>query len=396
MPELGETVDPRALVPGDPETARATARSMIAYAGDLHEAGDGLARISTPEGWTGEAADAFRGRFALQPPMWQDAGDAFTTASRALDIYAETLDWAQRQATEAVRVFGEAQAVSQQAASVPVPAEAAPLDPGEAGRTRARDHLDRARGEVAAAGDEAARALDEAAALAPEARSFWDDVGDVLGDIGDAAVDVGREVVNGVASVGNAALHHPADVAAMLGGAGLMALGGAGEVGGLALDATGVGAPAGISLNVASAGLIVTGAGLAGAGAISVAMNAGGDDHVEPAGSSEDGPTRPPVRPPAQQPPTQARPLTNMVNDLYRGARSADRVGDGHTADAALFERASGDLVKDKNHIKKANIYIRGLRNWLRRNPDAAPSDRAIAINEMNRLLHAVGRRTEP
>lgn len=85
-----------------------------------------------------------------------------------------------------------------------------------------------------------------------------------------------------------------------------------------------------------------------------------------------------------------------MVNDLYRGARSADRVGDGHTADAALFERASGDLVKDKNHIKKANIYIRGLRNWLRRNPDAAPSDRAIAINEMNRLLHAVGRRTEP
>ena len=394
MPELGETVDPRALVPGDPETARAIARSMIAYAGDLHEAGDGLARISTPEGWTGEAADAFRGRLALQPPMWQDAGDAFTTPSRALDIYAETLDWAQRQAAEAVRVFGEAQAVSQQAASVPVPAEAASLDPGEAGRARARDLLDRARGEVAAAGDEAARALDETAALAPEARSFWDDVGDVLGNIGDAAVDVGREVVNGVASAGNAALHHPADVAAMLGGAGLMALGGAGEVGGVALDATGVGAPAGISLNVASAGLIVTGAGIAGAGAISVAMNAGGDDHVEPAGSGGGrGPTVPPQRPAAVRPTVENQKLRNIVDDLYLDdPLSTGHTGDGTTGDAVRYERATGGTVGGKRHNTKANNSVRALRNWLRRNPNASPTDRAIAQNEMDNLLDALGR----
>jgi hypothetical protein len=363
MTELGETADPRLLVPGDPEAARAVARSMIAFAGNLIQAGDGLARITTPEGWSGEAADAFRDRFATQPPAWQDAGAAFTVASRALDIYAETLEWAQRHAAEAARVFG----------SEPTPAVGL---------------LANARGQLAAAGDAAARALDDAAAGAPTSPSFWDDVGDLLGE-------VGRDVVNASASLGNAALNHPTDVAAMAGGAGLMLLGGTGAVGGGALTVTGAGAPAGVPLTIASAGLVATGAGVAGAGAISLAINASGDDRMQPLGSGGSS-TTPPVRPAAQQPATEARPLTNMLDDLYKGANSPARVGDGHTADAALFERTSGGLVHGKNHIKKANIYIRGLRNWLRRNPDASPSDRAIATNEMNRLLHAVGRTTTP
>lgn len=390
MAELGETADPRALVPGDPEAARATARAMVAYAGNLHEAGDGLTRISTPEGWTGEAADAFRRRFALQPPLWQDGGDAFTAASRALDIYAETVDWAQRQAADAVRVFGEAQAVSQQqAASVPVTAGAPPVDAGDAGRARAHELLDRARVQLAAAGDDAARTLDEAASVAANSRTFWDDVGDVLGDIGDAAVDVGRDVVNGAASIGNAALHHPAVVGAMLGGAGLIALGAAGEVGGVALDATGVAAPAGISLNVASAGLIATGAGLAGAGAISVAMNARGDDRVEPAGS---GGNPPPLRPAAHRPEVEDPDLQNIVRDLYRGADNPRRAGDGTTADALRTERATGRRVGNREHFRKASQYVRALKRWLRRNPDASLADRGIAQNELNNLLEALGR----
>lgn len=390
MAELGETADPRALVPGDPGAARAVARSMTAYAENLHRAGDGLAAISTPEGWTGAAAEAFRQRFALQPPAWQDAGDASTTASRALDVYAEVLARAQLDAAEAVRVFGEAQAATQRAAASPPPPGSLPADPGEAGRAQAHDLLSRARGQVVLAGDDAARALDEATASASGARGLWDVVTDVLGPIGDAALDVGREAVNLAASLGNAAVHHPVDVAAMFGGTALMALGVAGEVGGVALDATGVGAPAGVSLNVASAGLIVAGAGIAGVGAISVAMNAGGADKVEPLGSGGGSPF--PRRPPAQQPVMQDRKLTNIVERLYRGADSPTRTGDGTTADAVRAERAGGERVGNKLHTIKANESVRALRNWLRRNPDASPSDHAIAESEMNNLLDALGR----
>ncbi|GLZ45874.1 hypothetical protein Acsp06_20590 [Actinomycetospora sp. NBRC 106375] len=377
MAELGETADPRLLVPGDPDAARAVARSMIAFAGNLSQAGDGLARITTPQGWSGDGADAFRGRFAMQPPAWQDAGDAFTVASRALDVYAETLEWAQRQAAEAVRLFAKAQATTQRAASTPT-------DPGEVGRAQAHDILGRARGQLAAAGDDASRTLDDAAAAAPEERGFWDDVGD-------AVVDVGRDLVNGAASVGNAALHHPGDVAAMLAGGGLMALGGVGEVGGFALDATGVGAPAGVSLNIASAGLIATGAGIAGAGAISVAMNATGDDRVQPVGGGGEPPPFP-QRPSAARPVVRDPRLDNIVRRLYRGADSPSRAGDGTTADAVRAERLTGGDVGGKHHITKANESVRALRNWLRRNQDASPEDRAIATNEMNNLLNALGR----
>ena len=360
MAELGETADPRLLVPGDPEAARAVARSMIAFAGNLTQAGDGLARITTPEGWSGEAADAFRGRFATLPPAWQDAGNAFTLASRALDIYAETLEWAQRQASEAARVFAEA----------PMPAQTL---------------LTHSREQLAAAGDDAARALDEAAASAPTSRSFWDDVGDVLGD-------VGREAVNAAASLGNAAINNPADVAAMAGGAGLMLLGGTGALGGGALTVTGVGAPAGVPLTVASAGLVATGAGVAGAGAISMAINAAGDDRVEPLGSGGGSGGRPPIRPAAQQPTVEGAPLKNILDALYRSSRSPNRVGDGTTADAIRWERASGELVGGKPHSQKGVQNIRALKRWLRQNPHASAHDRGVAQNELSNLLNALGR----
>lgn len=86
MPELGATTDPRALVAGDADGLRALARTMVAYAGDLREAGDGLQRLASPEGWRGPAADRFRGRFAVAPARWLDAADSFTSAGRALDV----------------------------------------------------------------------------------------------------------------------------------------------------------------------------------------------------------------------------------------------------------------------------------------------------------------------
>ena len=62
-----------------------------------------------------------------------------------------------------------------------------------------------------------------------------------------------------------------------------------GEAGGVALDATGVGAVAGVAINVAAAGIVVTGIGTALAGA-GVLMNAAAsDDAVHPAGTNNAG-----------------------------------------------------------------------------------------------------------
>jgi hypothetical protein len=249
----------------------------------------------------------------------------------------------------------------------------------------ARALLEHARLQLAQAGDDAARALDEAAAGAPTTQSFWDDVGDVLGD-------VGREGVNAAASFGNAAINHPADVAAMLGGAGLMLLGGTGAMGGGALTVTGAGAPVGVPLTAASAGVIAAGAGLAGAGAISLAVEAGGDDRVQPlgAGHSASGPSRPP---PARQPQGITSPrLQNILNELYKGATHPRRTGDGTTADAIRWERASGETVEGRRHLQKGVDSIRGLKRWLRQNPHASAYERGIAQNELDNLLDAFGR----
>ncbi|MBB5152541.1 hypothetical protein [Saccharopolyspora phatthalungensis] len=52
MAELGETSDPKALVPGNAESIHKTAWSMTVYGDLLHEAGVGLQRIDTTEGWS--------------------------------------------------------------------------------------------------------------------------------------------------------------------------------------------------------------------------------------------------------------------------------------------------------------------------------------------------------
>jgi hypothetical protein len=86
-------------------------------------------------------------------------------------------------------------------------------------------------------------------------------------------------------------LHHPGDVAAAAGGILLTAVSAGGEGLGVALDATGVGAVAGVPLNAVSAAGMVAGAGLTGAAATDLTMHAVSDDAVSPMRGSE--PERP-------------------------------------------------------------------------------------------------------
>jgi hypothetical protein len=294
--ELGTTNDPTALVPGDASALGGVVWWLQYYGDTLRDAGDGLSRIDTADGWSGPAADAFRSVFSNQPGRWVDAGDAFHAAATGFDRYTATLTTAQQQAAHAIQWWNQGQAETDAAQAqydqqvrdspVPIPFE----DPGQAQRNSAQSLLAQARDAVRRAGDSAAATLDEATQMAPAKPGFWSQVGGVLDVVGDGLEHMGDDVLNGLASVGNAAIHHPGDIAMMAAGLGLTVLSVGGEIGGVALDATGVGAVVGVPANVVSAAGIVTGASMMMAGAADLGSHATGDDAVSPASSGDDAP----------------------------------------------------------------------------------------------------------
>lgn len=99
-----------------------------------------------------------------------------------------------------------------------------------------------------------------------------------------------------------------------------------------------------------------------------------------------------PKKEPAVKPKVGDAKLSNIIDDLYKGVKNRDRVGDGTTADAVRNERLTGQPTHGFWHTKKAEDSLRGLENWLRRNPHASPSDRAIAEREIANLRDALGK----
>ncbi|WP_108718364.1 putative T7SS-secreted protein [Miniimonas sp. S16] len=317
MTELGETSDPAALVPGNVGTLADRVWALRGFSESLEDAFTGLKGITTDAGWSGEAADAFRTTYHAQTSRWSDASVAFEDAASAVDSYTNTLQWAQGKARDAIARYAEGDALTDAAitryndgvdrynrdlaeaqrtggtAPTPLPPFS---DPGEAVRAEARETLQGARESLVRAGDTAAASVRAALADAPEEPSWLDKAGDALGDaatwLGERAYDVSAAVVNSVASFGNAMIEHPGETAAFLGGIALMVLGGTGEVGGVALDATGVGALAGVPINIAAAGVIAAGATMTAAATTSLAQHAGSDSRVEVMESraSESGP----------------------------------------------------------------------------------------------------------
>lgn len=94
--------------------------------------------------------------------------------------------------------------------------------------------------------------------------------------------DQARDVVNSVASIGNALISRPDLLLQILGGVLLLELGAAGEGGGAALDFTVVGAIGGVPLGIVSAGAFVAGGALIATGINGLANEANGSSRVEP------------------------------------------------------------------------------------------------------------------
>ena len=83
--------------------------------------------------------------------------------------------------------------------------------------------------------------------------------------------------------------------------------------------------------------------------------------------------------------------LGNLVNDLYKGARTKSPIGTGSTADAIRHEAATGQAVGGKFHTQKGQEYSRALESWLGKNPNAAAGDRSAAQSMLDDLRNALG-----
>jgi hypothetical protein len=315
MAELGATNDPKALVPGDADTFDGTVQTLNSYGDMLAEAGTGLQRIDTADGWSGTAADGFRKAFHGQPGKWVEAGGCFHAAAQAVDTYITTLTWAQAQAADAIREYNDGQAATKQARAVQQAQAAAAgtsapnipfTDPGEAKRQAAQQMLDRARKQLTDVGNTAADTVDKARDKAPPKPGWLSQLGSGLENFAGNALhgleNAGKTLVNDVASFGNAAIHHPGELAAAVGGMGLTVISAAGEGGGLLMDATGVLAPVGGALNVVSAAGITAGVGLTGVSVAAMAAHAAGDDHVEPLKTDSGGGSGSTAEPPFEAP----------------------------------------------------------------------------------------------
>jgi hypothetical protein len=181
--ELGQTQDPKALIPGDPDALNVSVEKFTIFADALITAGEGFRDIQA-QGWDGLAAQKAQSMFEVEPPKWLKAGDALNDAASALSTYADALLWAQGKAAEAIRLWNEGQAATEkarqdharaveEAAGQAAESGAAPVevpfhDPGAEPRAAATDLLNRTRQQLLDAGDIATAAIERARDQAPE------------------------------------------------------------------------------------------------------------------------------------------------------------------------------------------------------------------------------------
>lgn len=102
--ELGETKDPKELIPGDAGNLDGIARSLKKYAGNFEDVGDGLGGVRV-SGWTGPASDGFSEKLAGEKKNWLYASDQMSEAASTISTYAAALSEAQRQAGEAIALW---------------------------------------------------------------------------------------------------------------------------------------------------------------------------------------------------------------------------------------------------------------------------------------------------
>lgn len=238
--ELGQTEEPNKLVYGSVAKIRAQVSHLNDFKASFDKVGNGLKGMGEPDGLKGKAADSFREAVAKEPPRWFKAAEAFGKAADAMGRFAETVEWAQGQAREALEEYNRAKRVSTEARTAhnklvdtyndALKAERDPLpprpsenftDPGTAIAAAAQDKLDSARkqrNEVAETVRTAVRAARDAA---PPKPSYAKQLGDGMDYMDLAKTHLAGGVFKGAAGIVNFAralnpmdpynLTHPAE-----------------------------------------------------------------------------------------------------------------------------------------------------------------------------------------
>ncbi|SEP51626.1 putative T7SS-secreted protein [Amycolatopsis saalfeldensis] len=166
--ELGQTTDPKALIPGEAHLISGDLRDLVGNLEKMSGISEGLGGID-PKQWTGEASARFREVFGQEPKSWQSAVGVLGKGATALADYGDVLTHSQSEAQRAIEVYTQAQAASRTAAAqhsllvrkatasgdVPAPF----TDPGQAGSKEAQQILDAARSSLGRAGDAVAKEL---------------------------------------------------------------------------------------------------------------------------------------------------------------------------------------------------------------------------------------------
>lgn len=221
--ELGDTDDPKELVPGDVATLDETASGLRKLGTACQEAYGGLSKLDVGH-WTGGAAEKFEQYFAKETPKWRDAAEAFGPVVEALTTYKGAVERAQREAAEAIRLYNEAKKVTEdaerqydaaasqfekafmaaQVSGDSAPAPLAPFsDPGKAQREAAERMLADARSALRSAAAEAAAVVTRAKDKAPEEPGFLSKLGASIEDSVEKTVD---QVVSVHSGMGQAVL----------------------------------------------------------------------------------------------------------------------------------------------------------------------------------------------
>ncbi|MEU9988505.1 putative T7SS-secreted protein [Streptomyces sp. NPDC048045] len=181
--QLGETDLAFELIHGNPQDIQASAKHLKDFHTAFDKVGQGMRKLDSSS-WQGEAADAFRKKFAPHPVKWLWAADACHTAAGALDNYADTVTWAQKQAQEAIDLYKKGVTASKDATEAynkkvdaynakveakqdPGPKPDAFHDPGTADIKAAAEKLAAARKQRNTAAGIASDAVDRALAHAP-------------------------------------------------------------------------------------------------------------------------------------------------------------------------------------------------------------------------------------
>ncbi|GAA0444193.1 putative T7SS-secreted protein [Streptomyces olivaceiscleroticus] len=224
--ELGQTDDPHKLIYGSAGKLRSTVSHLNDFQKAFGKVARGLKGLDSSH-WRGEAADAFREKLAGQPKRWFKAQDAFEKAAGALTRFAETVEWAQGQAREAIEEYRLAEKATEKARSAhdsavaeynsaaqaynaavasngdpgPRPKKPAEFsDPGASGRKNAQETLDQARRRRDEAAETARDAIRAARDAAPHTPSF------------------GRQLLDGAMGLELSAAHFGAGAVKGLGG----------------------------------------------------------------------------------------------------------------------------------------------------------------------------------